>query len=190
MARPKKAVATIDNKVSKRTKGELEQREAAEESLLSKERIFERATVRADPSAHKEYLRVKKLLEKIGKADALYGAVLNRYCELYSEIISYEERRQELNKAIDELNEKFNALDDIDYDKTYSFGKMLTQLIAQVNKVDALIMQKRKMMFDIEKENCMTVSAALRTIPKEPSKAVENPLIALLSGAEDEEEAE
>ena len=188
MARPKKAVATIDNKVSKRTKGELEQRKAAEESLLSKERIFERAAVKADPSAHKEYLRVKKLLEKIGKADALYGAVLNRYCELYSEIISYEERRQELNKAIDELNEKFNVLDDVDYDKTYSFGKMLTQLIAQVNKVDALIMQKRKMMFDIEKENCMTVSAALRTIPKEPSKAAENPLIALLSGGEEEEE--
>lgn len=65
---------------------------------------------------------------------------------------------------------------------------MLTQLIAQVNKVDALIMQKRKMMFDIEKENCMTVSAALRTIPKEPSKAEENPLIALLSGGDDEEE--
>lgn len=63
MARPKKAVAAIDNKVSRRTKSELEQRKAAEESLLSKERIFERATVRENPSSHKEYLRVKKLLD-------------------------------------------------------------------------------------------------------------------------------
>lgn len=187
MARPKKAVAVIDNKVSKRTKSELEQRKAAEENLLSKEKLFERAAVRDNPSAHKEYLRVKKLLEKIGKADALYGAVLNRYCELYAEIILYSERRDELNGAIDKLNEKFNALDDIDYDETYSFGKMLTQLIAQVNKVDALIMQKRKMMFDIEKENCMTVSSALRTIPKAQAKPTENPLVALLSGNDEEE---
>lgn len=187
MARPKKAVAVIDNKVSRRTKRELEDRKTAEDNLLSKEKLFERTAVRDNPSAHKEYLRVRKLLEKIGKADALYGAVLNRYCELYAEIISYSERKNELNGEIDRLNEKFNALDDIDYDETYSFRKMLTQLIAQVNKVDALIMQKRKMMFDIEKENCMTVSSALRTIPKAQTKPTENPLIALLSENDEEE---
>ena len=128
------------------------------------------------------------MLEKIDKADALYGAVLNRYCEIYAEIIAYEERKQELNQAIDKLNEKFGELENIDYDKVFSFGKMLTQLVSHVNKVDALIMQKRKMMFDIEKENCMTVSSALRTIPREPTKAVENPLLALLSGDDEDEE--
>lgn len=188
MARPKKAVSTIDNSVSRKTKGELEQRKKAEESLLSKEKLFERETVKKNLPAHKEYLRVKKLLEKIDKADALYGAVLNRYCELYGEIITYEERRKKLNVTIDELENKFNNLEDVDYDEVYSFGKMLSQLIAQVNKVDSLIMQKRKMMFDIEKENCMTVSSALRTIPREPTKAVENPLLALLSGDDEDEE--
>lgn len=188
MPRPKKAVSTIDNSISRKTKSELELRKAAEESLLSKEKIFERDTVKKNPQAHKEFLRLKKLLEKINKADALYGAVLNRYCEIHSEIIGYEERRAELNKTIDKLNEKFEEMDDVEYDDVYSFGKMLTQLITQVNKVDSLIMQKRKMMFDIEKENCMTVSSALRTIPREPTKAAENPLIALLSGDDEEDE--
>lgn len=188
MARPKKAISTIDNNVSRKTKAEIEIRKTAEESLLSKEKIFERDTVKKNPPAHKEFLRLKKLLEKINKADALYGAVLNRYCEIYGEIIAYEERRAELNLAVDKLKKEFDKLENVDYEKVYSFGKMLTQLISQVNKVDALVMQKRKMMFDIEKENCMTVSSALRTIPREPTKAVENPLLALLSGDDEEDE--
>ena len=46
MARPKKAISTIDNNVSRKTKAEMEIRKTAEESLLSKEKIFERDTVK------------------------------------------------------------------------------------------------------------------------------------------------
>lgn len=187
LGRPGKAVATIDNRVSRRTKGELELRKQAEESLLSREKLFERKSVREDSEAHKEYLRVRKLLEKIGKADALYGAVLNRYCELYAETVACAARMKELNGIIDSLSEKFNALENVGYEEISAFGKQLTRLIGQVNSMDGLIMQKRKMMFDIEKENCMTVSSAIRTIPKSAAKTEENPLLKLLSeeGEED-----
>lgn len=155
--------------------------------MLSREKLFERKSVREDSEAHKEYLRVRKLLDKIGKADALYGAVLNRYCELYAETVAYAARMKELNGIIDSLSEKFNALENVGYEEISAFGKQLTRLIGQVNSMDGLIMQKRKMMFDIEKENCMTVSSAIRTIPKSAAKTEENPLLKLLSeeGEED-----
>ena len=45
--------------------------------------------------------------------------------------------------------------------------------------------KKRRIMLTIDKENVMTISAALRSIPKTPDK-VENPLLAAL--AEDDED--
>ncbi len=117
-------------------------------------------------------------------SDALYGAVCNRYCELYSEVQGLTRRTAELNEIIDRLNKKIDEIDSAD-DLT-SFAKQIALLVRQVNSVDALIMQKRKMMFDIEKENCMTVASSIRTIPKTAEKKQENPLLAILSGDEEE----
>ena len=50
--------------------------------------------------------------------------------------------------------------------------------------VDKQIQTKRRMMFDIEKECAMTISAAARSIPKKPD-AKENPLIAALRDGTD-----
>jgi len=47
-----------------------------------------------------------------------------------------------------------------------------------------MIDKKRKMMLEIDKENVMTISAALRSIPKQPEKK-ENPLLAALRGEEE-----
>ena len=52
-----------------------------------------------------------------------------------------------------------------------------------MGKLDDKVMQKRKMMGDIEKENCMTVQAALRSIPKETGKKDDSPLMKILSGS-------
>ena len=51
----------------------------------------ERPEVRENETAHKEFLRLKKLLEKIDKFDDMYGAVINRYCILYAETKEFEE---------------------------------------------------------------------------------------------------
>ena len=71
---------TIDNCAGHRTKKEKEAREKAEAAMLTGQRCFERDCVKADPVAHKEYLRLTKLLSTIQKNDALYGASINRYC--------------------------------------------------------------------------------------------------------------
>ena len=66
-------------------------------------------------------------------------------------------------------------------DEISKFVKLVSSLAAQILKYDAQIMTKRKMMFDIEKENSMTVAAGLRTLPKEPPKKEENPLVKILT---------
>lgn len=79
MARPSKPYVVIKGeKKSHRTKAELEQRKRGEESLLTGIKIKENPEVRKNEEAHKEYLRVKKLLKAIEKEDELYGAVINR----------------------------------------------------------------------------------------------------------------
>ncbi len=204
MARPSKPVAVLESeKKSHRTKAELEQREKGEAALLSGKRCFERESVRANPVAHKEYQRLIKLMRAIGKDDALYAPEYNRYSELFSEeefykgeivalqselvslrgltinaaaaanIISEEIEigniSEELTVTLDGLLENISKLHD-------QRGKLLKQL----SDMDLKVKQKREAMLALEKENCMTVSAALRTVPKEVQKPEEDALLKAL----------
>ena len=204
MARPSKPVAVLESeKKSHRTKAELEQREKGEAALLSGKRCFERECVRANPVAHKEYQRLIKLMRAIGKDDALYAPEYNRYSELFSEeefykgeivalqselvslrgltinaaaaanIISEEIETgnisEELTVTLDGLLENISKLHD-------QRGKLLKQL----SDMDLKVKQKREAMLALEKENCMTVSAALRTVPKEVQKPEEDALLKAL----------
>lgn len=204
MARPSKPVAVLESeKKSHRTKAELEQREKGEAALLSGKRCFERESVRANPVAHKEYQRLIKLMRAIGKDDALYAPEYNRYSELFSEeefykgeiaalqselvslrgltinaaaaanVISEEIETgnisEELTVTLDGLLENISKLHD-------QRGKLLKQL----SDMDLKVKQKREAMLALEKENCMTVSAALRTVPKEVQKPEEDALLKVL----------
>lgn len=204
MARPSKPVAVLESeKKSHRTKAELEQREKGEAALLSGKRCFERESVRANPVAHKEYQRLIKLMRAIGKDDALYAPEYNRYSELFSEeefykgeiaalqaelvslrgltinaaaaanVISEEIETgnisEELTVTLDALLDNINKLHD-------QRGKLLKQL----SDMDLKVKQKREAMLALEKENCMTVSAALRTVPKEVQKPEEDALLKAL----------
>ena len=204
MARPSKPVAVLESeKKSHRTKAELEQREKGEAALLSGKRCFERESVRANPVAHKEYQRLIKLMRAIGKDDALYAPEYNRYSELFSEeefykgeivalqselvslrgltinaaaaanIISEEIETgnisEELTVTLDGLLENISKLHD-------QRGKLLKQL----SDMDLKVKQKREAMLALEKENCMTVSAALRIVPKEVQKPEEDALLKAL----------
>ena len=95
---PSKTVSIIRSEgKSHRTKRELRQREQAEKAVLTGIPLKERPEVRENETAHKEFLRLKKLLEKIDKFDDMYGAVINRYCILYAETKEFEEKK--LRKA-------------------------------------------------------------------------------------------
>ena len=106
MARPSKPYTVIKSeKKSHRTKAELEQRKRGEESLLTGIKIKENPEVRKNKEAHKEYRRVKKLLEAIEKEDELYGAVINRYCLITAEIKGLQEDREYYSDMLREMRE-------------------------------------------------------------------------------------
>jgi hypothetical protein len=160
-----------------RTKAEKDIREQAEESLKTGNKLTERMEVKNNPVAHQEFIRVKELLGAIDKDDDLYSAIINRYCLIQSECLDFEQK-------IADINNKLNALEnDYDNDKIEAefYYKTYDSINKYITNYDRQIMAKRKMLFDIEKENIMTVAAGLRSIPKNPTQAGENPLLKALN---------
>jgi len=85
--RPSKPVQLIKLEGNKdhRTKKELEFREKAEKALYTGTTFKESPAVKADPVAHREFLRLKKLYKKIQFVDGLDEQMINRYCLLVSQ---------------------------------------------------------------------------------------------------------
>lgn len=159
MGRPSKSTGVLtEEKKSHRTKAELEQRKAAEAAQLTGIKMHESPEVKADPVAHKEFTRVKKLLATVGKNDALYEAVMNDYAMAKSDIVRYTEMRERIENEVNDAEKQY-------------------QLIL---KCDAMAEKARRKRFDIEKENGMTIASSMRSIPKSAGKANENPLLAAL----------
>ncbi len=151
---------------SHRTKKELATRKAAENSLLTGKAIHEAAEVKNNPVAHREFTRLKKLLKAIDKNDDLYGAAINRYCTITSECVDLEQQLQDTNELIEEFKK-----DKKKFLKTGSLKEWYTTLSDMQStalKLNTNLEKKRQMLFAIEKENCMTVSSSLRSIPKKP----------------------
>lgn len=184
MPRASKPAAVIKSeKRGHRTKAELEMREKAENELLSGEPLFERAEVVKDKIAHKEFLRIRRLMTAIKKNDALYAPALNRYCELFSEERKLKNVYDRLDSLLKGLEERYEAIkDDLDYEQIKDFTKQLAAFTRQISALDGLIMQKRTAQGKIESENCMNVAAALRTIPKDVGKEEKDELLKVLSG--------
>ena len=186
MGRPSKTAGVIKAEgKSHRTKAELAAREKAEKSVLSGQPLWERKEVRGNKTAHKEFLRISKLMANIKKNDALYSSGINTYCELYAEIVELEEDIDHLRELADELEREFKKLEVKDFDAIMSFSKQVGKLESQKISIGAAIDRKRNMMLAIDKENVMTISAALRNIPKTPQKT-ENPLLAVLMDDEED----
>lgn len=159
-----------------RTKAEKEARKKAEEALLTGTSLKEWPEVKANKAAHKEFKRLRKLLKAIDKDDGLHESIINRYCLLHAECKQLEEMKERCNEELEEI---FNAyhrgeLDLIVYLDTKE------RIHGRYIKYDKKIMDKRKMMLDIEKENIMTIASALRSIPKKPQKQEDSPMAAFL----------
>lgn len=180
MPTPPKPFSVISSeKKSHRTKKELEARQKAEESLATGVRMKVRQDVKQNEIAYKEYKRVAKLLRNISKDDDLFGACINRYCQLYAECKDFEEKREVFYQRANKLEERESEIlgnEEMSYREYYG---LLAELQSQVVSLDKQIQAKRKMMFDYEKENLMTVAAGLRSIPKKETSS-EDPLKELL----------
>ncbi len=206
--RPSKPVGVLVSEGrSHRTKAELEQRAAAENSMLSGKKITERKRVRADETAHGEFKRVVGLMRAIGKDDALYSEQINRYAELFAEGEFYKDLAAALREELSELGAlsrevtaAARQISDISEELDGSAAEQLCKdvsavletlselldkrgaLLKQISDADTKVKQKREAMLAIERENCMTVSAALRTIPKDVHKDEEDELLKILRG--------
>lgn len=184
MGRPSKPANVIRmEKSGHRTNAELDWREAHENALLTGENLVESKAVAADPVAHAIFLRVRKLLRKIGKSDALYEQVINRYALIAAECADFERKREVFHEralALDQAFEDQSPGDD-DYIKPVDYFRLSAQLQGQVVALDKQVQTKRRMLLDIEKECVMTISSALRAIPKAPpDDSADDPLSKLL----------
>ena len=182
MGRPAKTADVLKNEgKSHRTKEELEEREKAEKSLLTGQKIRKFPEVSENKIANKEFNRVKKLLEALEKNDDLYSNIINRYCLLKAECNEFEEKRERFYKDLERADE---AADDGKIE-TKEYLRLINSIQRNVIDIDKQIQNKRKMMFDIEKENLMTVASALRSIPKKAPKDPEDKaLLKFISGRE------
>lgn len=185
-AKPFKVLTT--EKKSHRTKAELKIREEGEKSLSTEIKLKERKEVRQNKEAHKEFKRIQKLLKNIDKDDAIYEAVINRYCLLQAECFDLEERREEFYKLIFELKAEMvsetNKMDCDEDIRTYKleYTKAISKMMSSMLAIDKQTATKRKMLLDIEKENVMTIASALRSIPKKVEEENNNPLLKVLRG--------
>ena len=180
------SVLKAENK-SHRTKAELRQREEEEKALSSNVKIKEAREVRENKIAHDKFKRVTMLLGEIDKHDAIYETVINRYCLLYAETLSILEEREQAIELMQTLKTEYHAgIDRVeDHEKAklvIQFTKAFGECMATINKIDAILANKRKMLLDIEKENVMTIAAALRSIPKKVEEKKGQSLKDILGG--------
>lgn len=179
MARPSKSVKATTRH---NTKAEINARKEAEKSLATGSKFRERPEVRKNPVAHAEFKRLNSLLSSIGKNDAIYETVINRYCVILAECLAFEDKRETINENARKIEAKLDQIgDDADIDTLKKISTSLNGLYKTYIDLDKQIESKRKMLLSIEKENIMTVAAALRSVPKAPEKK-ENPLLKALSG--------
>lgn len=179
--RPSKPVAVIKAEgKSHRTKSELEAREKGEAAFATGVLLQEKPEVQKNLVAHREFERITGLLTILGKNDALYENIINRYCMIYAECREFEEKRERFYKDLwtmeDEYQEgKFG-------EETSTYYRLKCKIQENIISLDKQVQTKRKMLMDIEKENIMTLAAALRNVPKQADTGA-NPLVALLGGA-------
>ena len=160
----------------------MRQRKQAEQSLLTGEEIKEKPEVKQNKIAHKEFLRIKKLLKNIEKNDDLYGVVINRYCLLYAECFEFEKKREKMFEQLCDLQEKEDELIEHEEMTQKEFYGIENSMQKNLIALDRQVQSKRKMLLEIEKENIMTIASALRSVPKKTAKK-KNPLMEALNGS-------
>lgn len=166
---------------SHRTKRELAERERAEEQLLTGKILKESKETRENEKAHKEFLRIQKLLKSIEKDDDLYGATINRYCQLLAECSDFQEKREQMYEQMKKLEDSYDNF--VDGDDLKSYFQLQSSMQKNLISLDKQVQAKRKMLLDIEKENIMTIASSLRSVPKKTEKK-KNPLLEALAGGD------
>lgn len=181
MGRSSKPVALVEGH---RTKDELKIRRNAEAAMLTGAPMKMQFKKSEHKIAAKEFRRVKALLASIGKDDALYERIINMHCLLVEECEQIREVRDQFIASKEELQRDFEAgkTDDINGDglSTAEYYRLLAKLSDNIINCDKQLMSKRKMLFEIDKENIMTIQSALRSVPKKPEEKKKSGMAAFM----------
>ena len=97
---------------------------------------------------------------------------------LHAECVEFQEKKAAMYEQLQDLEknrESFERADDL---KT--FFNLIASMQSNLLNLDRQLQQKRKMLFDIEKENIMTIASSLRSVPKKTDKK-KNPLLEALA---------
>lgn len=183
---PKPYLVLASENKSHRTKSELNKRKQGEEALSTGVALKERSEVKNNPIAHKEFKRLNTLLGSISKNDAIYEIIINRYCLMVAECTDLQTKRESCYQIMLKLDESFyeeinNTPSEERAKLIRSYAKTHSDLLNSLLCCDSQVQSKRKMLLDIEKENIMTIAAALRSIPKKTGEK-KNPLLEALGG--------
>ena len=179
MPTPTKPFAVLKSEgKSHRTKAELKLREEGEKALTSDLKMKMKKEVKKNKIAKKEFQRLDTLLTNIDKNDALFENVINRYVMLYAECHEFEEKRERFYVDMAKLDNQFFTDDDFTLREYY---QLLNSMQKNIIDLDKQIQNKRRLMFDIEKECIMTIASQLRCVPKKEEKE-DNPLLKALRG--------
>jgi hypothetical protein len=135
--------------------------------------------VKSNPIAHREFMRIKKLLKAIQKDDDLSGNIINTHCLLHAECKEFEIMKTQLYEDVGELSDEYKN-GNIEF---LEYSERKCKLQDRIFACDKKVMEKRKMILDISKENIMTIQSALRSIPKKPTdETADDPMARLLGG--------
>jgi len=152
--RPSKPVQLIklEGNKDRRTKAELEFREKMEQSLYTGTTFRESPAVKADPTAHKEFLRLKKLYKHIQYVDGLDEQIINRYCLMVSQ-------EEQLRKALQDLNNGLAECESIE--ERIQIYNTIASISTKIEKV-------RDMLIKLEDRLFLNPTARIKAIPKKP----------------------
>lgn len=183
MGRPAKTVAVISSeKKSHRTKSEIEARKKGEKSVTTGEKMREFESTKARPGAHKAFARVRRLMAVIGRNDAIHEQVMNRYCVMLDEADRLATDIEAIDERLEQIRAARNELENgEDTDAERDMIQLELAAIAQKLKAEAALDKKRSMLLAIEDKQGMTVSGALRMIPKKEPEPEADPMDELLA---------
>jgi hypothetical protein len=178
MPTPNKPVSVLKaEKRSHRTQAEISGREKAEAAVLTGKPMRERPEVKNNKIAHALWLEIEENFTKIGKNDAIYEAVLNRYCQIQAEIVDFEKQKQTIWRMVEKFRAQFaKTVEAGNFEPgekirlMLEFEKEIPKLTSALNGIDTTVQSKRRMLLDIEDRNVMTVAGALRTVSKQPKE--------------------
>ena len=162
--RPPKKIGAA---TGKRTKEVIAQREQAEKELSTNTPMRKWKETGKNKKASAYFTKMKRAFAKIGMDDEMYEAMLNRYCILLGECLEIEERMQEAQARIEQIEAMKADMEFADY------IKLSIEAEKARASLDRIIDAKRSMLLSIENNNLMSVLSKLRAVPKEVKKVEE-----------------